>query len=228
MAKRPVPQTMSLRDLFPATEAERRYWQLLGRLIEYVSIAELALAMVAVSWSGVDYETAKSLFLPLRIDAAVSLLNRVIETKKLRGKRVREMKEILQQLGEINRVRNDIVHLGARPKRGGFKVSNELFARSRLKLRRLHLSFQSFDQIDADLEYIIWKLLELGGMLDTTTTLSPSSPEKAFIRALSRGVKKGLRTAQQGAWNYKPQLQAARRRKSRGTPQAQRPPQKSS
>lgn len=228
MATRPIPQARSLRELFPPTAAERRYWELLGRLIEYVSLAELALNMVVVNWSGVDFETAKALFLPLRIDAATGTLNRIIETKKLRGRRVGDLKEILQQLGEINRARNDLVHLGARPKRGGFKVSNEMFARSRLKLRRVHLSFRSFDQMDADLEYIIWKLLDLCGALDQGSARPSPSSKDMFIQALARGVKKGLQTGQHGAWNYKPQQQAVRRRKSRGKPQAQRPPQKSS
>ena len=120
----------------------------------------------------------------------------------------------MQQLSVINRTRNDLIHLGIRARRGSFLITNEMFATSRAKLRRLHMDFKDFQLIQTDLEWIIWKLMQLGGMLDVKQRPSMTREDK-FAFDLARAVRTSLRKHPSGEWNYTPRLQASRPRKSR-------------
>jgi hypothetical protein len=158
---------------------------------------------------------AKALFLPLRVDAACNYLNRIIDVHKLRGQRISELKKIIQHLGELGRVRNDIVHLGAGNVRGKiFKISNESYARTKEQIRRINLSHRRFEQIDQDLADISFRLLVHGKLI----IQSRRRPRDVMNRILWRNYGTKVMPI---AWQYKPVVRSPGRRKRHGKP---RPP----
>jgi hypothetical protein len=85
MARREKLISVPLDEMFPTTDAQRTYWQLLGRLVDMVTIVEEILNMVVLKYSKVNLSTARALFLPLRIDVATNTLHKLIETKHLKS-----------------------------------------------------------------------------------------------------------------------------------------------
>jgi hypothetical protein len=83
-------------DYFRLLKKEKQYWQELGRFIDTYTSLELMLNFVALAYSRIDIGTAKALFLPLRVDAATNLINKIIDVKKMKGERIKEIKEIFQ------------------------------------------------------------------------------------------------------------------------------------
>jgi hypothetical protein len=98
---------------------------------------------VAIEYGRLDDDTmAKALLAPLRVDQGITTINRVIEVRKSRSKSTKELASILGQLGVINKMRNDLVHLGTwhghRHDNKPYAISNKWYvhanrvARSRL------------------------------------------------------------------------------------------------
>ena len=119
-----------------------------------------------VNLSEIDVDIAKALFLPLRVDAATNYLNRLIDVKKIKGWKATRLRNILQHLGQITRVRNDIVHLGLNSydfKKGKILLTNKKWARNAGNLRRTKISMSKIKEINHDLMEIILDLIYLSG-----------------------------------------------------------------
>jgi hypothetical protein len=74
------------------------------------------LNVTVVRYASLTWEMARTLFLPLRVGAASNHLSRLIGAKFIKGRRAAEIEAIITHLGQINRFRNDVFHLGARPR----------------------------------------------------------------------------------------------------------------
>jgi hypothetical protein len=119
------------RDTVPdpnyGTAAQRAYWMALGKFISEFSIVETVLNVALWRYAKLDKTIAGGLLGALRVDIAMQNINRVIEARNLKGARINELRIIFDQLGKLNRARNDIVHFGVMEERGSHSiVSNKM------------------------------------------------------------------------------------------------------
>lgn len=212
MKEKRALMTLPVNAILPIAEWQKEYWQLVGRLIDAFTLVEEMINFVAVEYAGVTWREAKGIFLPLRVDAAGNLINRIIEAKKLRGPRIKEIQAIIEQLGVIGRARNDLVHMGPRNINGKERwvVSNERYLRSRKQpRRRFMLSAREFEKIDNDLHDILFRLMMHAKLA------RPSPHDDKFSRIIKSTIRFNYRQAKPAAWLYKSHKPASRRRKRR-------------
>src|SRR5580700_1194613 len=122
--------------LFRETDEHKQFYLSIGRFISYYSLIEQMLVVVLHHYAETKGRVALALFSNWRPDQTISALHKVIQVRKLRGPKIKELKSILQQISIITKVRNDLVHLGthgekAKSKDGIQLLSNYLLAYSR-------------------------------------------------------------------------------------------------
>jgi len=170
----------------------------LGQFIAQFAQVESVLNQAVWHFSklGKDPQIARAIFGPLRVDAATNHLNRLIEARHLRGRNIEELKLILNHLGQIARMRNDIVHLGA-DGYGRLTVTNRPYVHARNRIRTAVVNAKILKQMEDDL-------------LDMFTSLSIISGE-----ATDRSMRKWQGFLSKETWRYKPRVQVLRPRKRR-------------
>ncbi len=108
---------------------QRAYWLALGRFLDEFAIVEATLNWTLWHYAKLDATIARGLLGQQRSDRAMQDINRVIEARGLKSARVGELTIIFDQLGKLNRMRNDIVHFGAGEERdGNVIVSNRVWS----------------------------------------------------------------------------------------------------
>jgi hypothetical protein len=186
----------------------------LGSFLDEFSTIEMFLIFVVQHYSKVDWAMTKALLSPLRVDNGISLLNRILEARRARSKKAKELKLILDHLGAINKTRNDILHHGfqldPKGREGIFFVSNDKLARSPKVHFRMQISKRQLDHLRYDLLDINYRLA-IRHVGSSATKWSKNARE--FQRLNPLGVHP--------AWRYKPPARASKRRNHRGTSQSQ-------
>lgn len=210
----------TLDEILPISESEKKYYQSLGQVITNYTLVEILLNVAILRISQIDKHIAKALFLPLRVDAATNYLNRLLEIKKLKGWRAEKLKSILQHLGQITRVRNDIVHLGLNSydfKKDNLLLTNRMWARNRNNLRSTKVSMDKLDQINHDLLEITLHLIYLADI-----TINKTDDKDDFAAwIISDLARTNFGRSRPCAWLYKHEQPVARRRKRHVQPPRQ-------
>jgi hypothetical protein len=86
--------------------------------------------------AGVKSPIEPAIFSGTRIDAAASFIKRIAEAEGWPAKRRRTLDDVSAQLGEITRVRNDILHYGASATgKDEWTISNKLVAHTADRIR---------------------------------------------------------------------------------------------
>jgi len=156
---------------------------------------------------------AKALFGHLRVDAATSHLTRLIEARKLKGRKIALLRAIITQVGHIAKTRNDIVHLGAtRYGKGSFVVTNRRFAHTQNRIRATYVGVGILRKMVSDLQTMFGLITILADDLAPGYKLA--------------GVKLMYGYPNIPTWRYKSRGRVARPHRRRAKPQArQHPPQ---
>jgi hypothetical protein len=108
------------------------YYLALGKFINKHSEMEFVLNLLVRHYYKLTDETANLIFQMLRVDAALDHLQRLMSSKKMSEDDSKELEFIRNQIGMINRFRNDVVHYGIdaiyRKNRRAVIVTNRPFA----------------------------------------------------------------------------------------------------
>jgi hypothetical protein len=182
------------------------FWQELGRFISYYSAVEMYLNLVVRKFYGMRLDIANLVLGQLRPDAALDHLNKLRNAKMIEDGDWIELKQIKGQIGEITKLRNDIVHLGVSyTVPAGYVISNEIWSYVDSKTRLTLVNNKILDDATIDLFKIFNRLVIL---------LRPG--EREFREKESGDL---LREA----WRYKP----LSLRSPYPTPRSNRPKRKS-
>lgn len=194
--------------LMPMTSAP--YLAALGRFVHAFSQIEAHLTVVLWVAAKIDFDIARALLSGVRIDGAINLLGRTMDARGIIGPNRTSLDAALQQLGLINKMRNDVLHYGATALANGeLIVSNKMSAHLISRLREVPISVQSLDDMTYDLDKI-WVQLEVSG-------------HRLIFPDLQFSIR-GYDERLQRAWRYKPAPQSAQPRKTPKTHQGQPPP----
>src|SRR6266851_4317692 len=115
----------------PKREIIKWYISELGSFISAYSLVEWALNMVLWTYAKIDKSMATAIFSSSRVDFCCQTLKRIIDSQSLSGPDVTELLLIIEHLGIITRVRNDILHYGVHSVNvdsGNVVISNMFFA----------------------------------------------------------------------------------------------------
>ena len=140
------------------------YCLALGRFVSAFSAVENIVQALFWRLTGVEERLAPTVFSGVRMDAAQSLIGRILDAKPCQGLDRDELDEVFAQLTAITRVRNDILHYGAdRRAAGEFVTSNEHLAFTPCRLRETRVSPDVLDALHADLAKIAIQLAGIFG-----------------------------------------------------------------
>jgi hypothetical protein len=134
------------------------YWAALGKFVHLFSGVEALLQALVFKLAGVSDEIGKAMFPGLRVDVAKDVINRLLDAKGDVAAKER-LREPFAQLGQINAVRNNLIHWGAQDTGNGLQVSNERIAHTKEKLRRYTVSAEMLADMREDLATIEWSIL---------------------------------------------------------------------
>jgi hypothetical protein len=190
-------------DLFldmSSTPEMKRYWIAMGRFVDSFSVVEHEVHMLVRELARLKRPYAQILLSGVRIDTATGFIKRLGEARHWSLKRRQAFDVIAAQLGEITRLRNDILHYGGGALHPVRQITNIMYAQSPEKVRVADLSSEILLNAWHDLAVIGTHISVLRGQKGATEvlkTLSPIPPK--------------------GAWLYKPEPQSQNHRKPRGT-----------
>jgi hypothetical protein len=219
-------QRYDLMDIFPKIPGHDEYLLALGKFINLYAQIEKELVVVLANYGNLSPNIAKALFSNARPDTTMTGIRRVVHVRKLRGPRIKELYAVLDQLGKITRLRNDLVHLGGLPKRDSegvnhetkFEISNQILAHSRKVRRTIPITAKILDDAHGDLVAISLRLV-------THMKIKLADPKLDWFGAeLLKGFRRANPISRPPAWFYKPHEKVARRRKRPAQHQARATP----
>jgi hypothetical protein len=176
-------------------ERRQKHYEAFGQFIEAFAIVETAMALTLWKYAGVSHRVARAVFSGVRAKEAGDFIKRILEARKAPQAKRNRLKYILDQLGEINSARNDIVHYGIQSVwEGNAVVTNALKAATKSKVTHFSASAEILDNMTADLRKI-------------TMHLNYEWLEKP--RPAQDSLRMGLdNRVLQAPWKYRPQRQA--------------------
>ena len=192
------------------TEPYREYWAELGQFIHYFSDIERSMQSLLRTVAGVSDPLGAALFSGIKVDGAMSFINRACESTG-RGDAKARLEPVFQQLGIINGIRNNIVHWGAREDGDELIVTNHYLASTPDRVQRFPISARDLHLMIIDLikirMHIGWEEMTLKG-----EAVNPQLAETLFSQILS------------AAWRYKqPQRSSPKAQRLPKTPKRSRP-----
>lgn len=104
------------------------YDLMLGRFVRAFSRVESNLLALLWHFGEIMPPIAPAILGGVRTDQGMSLINRIAESKKWKKSKRDKLTYVFNQLGQINKLRNDILHYGATPYGKKWKVTNQRVA----------------------------------------------------------------------------------------------------
>jgi hypothetical protein len=191
--------------------APAKYLAALGRFVHAFSWVEDHVAILLWITADVQQPTAQALLSGVKIEQAISLLGRVMDAREISGPDREALEEALRQVSLINKVRNEILHFGAKAQQDGrLVISNQRTAHINSRLREVTISPETLADMTYDLDAIWVRLHVYGWRLRSDH----------FDFSQSAGHAERL----ERPWRYRPPQQAASTRKTQKTPPAQQLP----
>jgi hypothetical protein len=184
---------------FLVPQHTQEYWASLGEFVSTFSIVEVNMQQALWEFAGLSRPLALALLAgSTRIDSAMTLINKISIAKKWKSARKLELQAICTQLGIINKVRNDILHYGARFNKGEWIVSNRALVATQKRIRITKFTVRTLRDMTKDLTAINSRLVYLawGSFMNAKT-------RRSFIQV------------RRYAWRYKQPSKPVRGRKSR-------------
>lgn len=169
-------------------EPYANYWAALGEFIHHFSHTERTMQTFLRHAAEVSEVVGRAAFSGVKVDAAMSLCNRIFDATERPHLKMR-MEPIFQQLGIINGIRNNIVHWGASDAgNDDFRVSNKFYAVTPERVTEFTVSLVELHSMMADLMKID---VHLSWEAARATSHIPAEMERVFSPTLS------------AAWLYK-------------------------
>jgi hypothetical protein len=191
---------------YDSEEIAIAYWASFGRFIHYFSTVEQKLHSLLWEISGVNFEVARAVFQDARFSNIVATINRIYES---RNEDEHPMyRRAIDHLGEINKMRNDLVHSPVALTDKGAVVSNRIKAMP-AKRKELIVTAELLDDMCRDLTTALACL---------TIVLSDRNALPENARALR------WQEIAQRPWLYKPLKQSGKARERRAHPQERKRP----
>jgi len=166
-----------------------KYHLSLGRFVSAFSLVEATLLRVLWTLAHLQAPYAQAVLSGVRIEGAMSLINRIADAEHWPAETRAKWKAVFDQLGIINKLRNDLLHHGAMMHGDVWLVSNRPVAHHEDRIREIQITPATLDDARVDLEYIHLHLIVLGG---PGTGIYVATPVRALNRKLQRY-----------AWRYK-------------------------
>lgn len=191
------------------SDDQRDYWECLGRFVDLFSLVENHMQIALRRFSGVQASIAPCIFSGTRIEVATSQIKRIAEVKDWPRDRRAKFDTIADQVGEITRMRNDLLHYSAMDNGNHRTMSNALYTHTASRMRSAVVTPAILEQMSQDLLTIGAQLILL---YENHRKLPPGFVE--------------LQMPPQSAWLYRPvRLQGPPRRSRRPHQKRQgRPP----
>lgn len=137
MARRKIPENSELED----------YWRALGKFVQRYAEVEYNMSRVLRYASGTTRAQAKALFSGTRIDVATSFVKRLHAADK--RKLSPWLEKAFSTLGEITKIRDNLLHYGIQASDEGLLNTNELRTLDSLVFRRT-ITVADLDDLEAD------------------------------------------------------------------------------
>jgi hypothetical protein len=155
-----------------------KWLQAVGWFVTMFSIVEQQVNQTLWQVANVEPAIARCIF-PTRMDAALDQLKRISEAMEWetteRGfVRKALLDQVKKDLGEINRLRNDLLHYGISgpvDMPGTAVITNEKYAHVKSRIRKTEVSAAMLDSLGTQLIIHMWKLAMIRGEIDINTIL---------------------------------------------------------
>jgi hypothetical protein len=169
-------------------EPYKNYWRALGEFIHHFSYTERSMQSFLRHVAGTSDVIGRAAFSGVKVDAAMSLCNRILEATGKADLKAR-IEPVFQQLGIINGIRNNMVHWGASDAgNDDFRVTNSFYAATPDRVTEFSVSLIELNAMMADLMKID---VHLGW---------EAAIEKSEI---NEHIERALRPTLEAAWLYK-------------------------
>jgi hypothetical protein len=131
----------------------KTYYEQVGMFVTIFSEVELRLLQSLWHFSGLKQPVASAVLTGTKVEGAMSLINRIADAEDWSAERRAELQYIFSQLGEINKLRNDLLHFGSfwEHEKDEWAISNEGFVHASDRLRRRVVSIATWNDAFADL-----------------------------------------------------------------------------
>jgi hypothetical protein len=182
------------------------YWKALGRFIEEFSSIEAVMLPFLGFYAGISHRMARCVFSGVKPEAAIGLINRIVEAFDPGEDRRRELAYMFDQLGLINGVRNVVIHHSSFVTSDQGRIASTIAkAHAPRSIREVQVSPAILDAMTADLKKIGFHMVA-----------QLNWPKETLAQRTLKEPLLGL------AWQYKPQKQSqppdGKRRQGTGRP----------
>jgi hypothetical protein len=163
---------------FGLNERPEGYHRALGRFIDKFSLVEHMLFWLLMKTAAVPLRTAQAIFSDARIDKAKDQINRIRAAHGL--PKDEALTRAFLQMGQIARMRNDVVHYGIQQANKDWVVTNALVAHTRDTQRTSPLSVEILEDMTLDLNTIFVAITRLW-IIDRLDETTADALEKAVL-----------------------------------------------
>jgi hypothetical protein len=190
----------------------------LGEFIAQFAGVETQLLAVLYHYGQLKWPIAKAIFSPVRVDSGITDLRRILYVRRLKTKRAKELTIILDHLNAINKLRNNILHLGftdlTKPQPDEYWITNARLVYARRAAIRERISKRALEQLN-------WDLTDISLRLYCHLPYAMKSHQRRYLLAFRRSNPLG----RPPAWRYKFPSPTKKHRKPRArSPSAQSGP----
>jgi len=172
------------------------YYAALGRFVSKFAQVETILQTSLWMIARTKPPVAPAIFNGLKIEGCLGAIKRIADAKNWSAKKKDRLEEIINRLGPINRLRNDILHYGATIDLSAEDVwllSNKRYVHIPQKIRESFITPALLNDATADLDKLFYLIVFLA--------LSDRSPKSA--RSVREALEPLRPQAQAHAWLYK-------------------------
>ncbi len=176
------------------------YWRALGQFISEYAKIERYLFILLGLLSSVSFPKSRALFSGIRVEGAISSINRLLEVSDESEQTKSELADVFAQIAHINNVRNSILHYGmfALDDDDSFVSSNMVVALSPSRLREYEITVETLGQLTHDCEKAAAMLFQI-------------IAERDNFRPDDRRLSRVFRWYKRKPWLYRPPQQQHRR-----------------
>jgi hypothetical protein len=171
------------------------YYEALGKFVSRFSQVETFLQQTVWSAARVRVPIAPAIFSGIKIEGCLQYLKRIADAKPWSTEQQSLLEEITNRLGQINKLRNDVLHYGVSfdpSTEDGWLMSNKDFAHIPKKVREMSITPQLLNDASADLTKLFVMVIIL--------TVRDRADEWQWASGLEAPAQEVLTRA----WLYKP------------------------
>jgi hypothetical protein len=178
------------------------YYNALGRFVSKFSEVETNFLTALWHFGGLESPISQAVLSGVKIEGATGYINRIADAKGWTKKRRQRFKDFSDQLGLINKLRNDILHNGANwTGQQTWTVTNKLIAHTPSRIRTFPITVQLLKDAVSDLEKIENDLILF-----------------AWGHAMTKSTRRIFEEIRRKTWHYTPPPGFERPQKRRKTP----------